>query len=104
MAVIETMTFALRPDADERAFLAADRRVQVEFAYQQPGLVRRTTAHDSAGGWVVIDLWRSADDADAMGECWDTAPAPVVVEEATRVIPPAQPRPATSAAPAGRQT
>ena len=77
MAVIETMTFALRADADERAFLAADRRVQVEFAYQQPGLVRRTTAHDSAGGWVVIDLWRSADDADAMGECWDTAPAPV---------------------------
>ena len=77
MAVIETMTFALRPDADERAFLAADRRVQVEFAYQQPGLVRRTTAHDSAGGWVVIDLWRSAGDADAMGERWDTAPAPV---------------------------
>lgn len=34
----------------------------------------------------------------------DTAPAPVVVEEATRVIAPAQPRPATSAAPAGRQT
>jgi len=34
----------------------------------------------------------------------DTAPAPVVVEEATRVIPPAQPRQATSAAPAGRQT
>jgi hypothetical protein len=34
----------------------------------------------------------------------DTAPAPVVVEEATRVIPPARPRPATSTAPAGRQT
>lgn len=76
MAVIETMTFALRPDADEHAFLAADRRVQVEFAYHQPGLLRRTTARDSAGGWIVIDLWRSAADADAMGESWDTAPAP----------------------------
>ena len=76
MAVIETMTFALRPDADEEAFLAADRRVQVEFAYHQPGLLRRTTARDRAGGWIVVDLWRSADDADAMGECWDTAPAP----------------------------
>jgi hypothetical protein len=76
MAVIETMTFALRPDADEQAFLAADRRVQVEFAYHQPGLLRRTTARDSAGSWIVIDLWRSAADADAMGECWDSAPAP----------------------------
>ena len=76
MAVIETMTFALRADADEAAFLAADRRVQVEFAYHQPGLLRRTSARDSAGGWIVIDLWRSAADADAMGECWDTAPAP----------------------------
>ena len=72
MAVIETMTFALRPDADEQAFLAADRRVQVEFAYHQPGLLRRTTARDSAGSWIVIDLWRSAVDADAMGECWDS--------------------------------
>jgi hypothetical protein len=34
----------------------------------------------------------------------DTAPTSVVVEEATRVVPPAQPRPATSTAPAGRQT
>jgi len=76
MAVIETMTFALRPDADERAFLAADRRLQVEFAYHQPGLLRRTTPRDSAGGWIVIDLWRSAADADAMGDAWDTAPAP----------------------------
>ena len=38
--------------------------------------MRRTAAHDSAGGWVVIDLWRSADDADAMGECWATRQAP----------------------------
>ena len=79
MAVIETMTFALRPDADEEAFLAADRRVQVEFAYQQPGLLRRTTARDRAGGWIVVDLWRSDDDADAMGERWDTAPAPAAL-------------------------
>jgi len=34
----------------------------------------------------------------------DTAPAPVIVEEATRVIAPANPPAATSAAPAGRQT
>jgi hypothetical protein len=36
--VIEIMRFRLRPGADEAAFLAADKRVQEEFAYQQPGL------------------------------------------------------------------
>jgi hypothetical protein len=64
-AVIEIMRFRLPPGADEAAFLAADRRVQEEFAYHQPGLLRRTTARGQDGGWIVIDLWRSAADADA---------------------------------------
>ena len=46
MPVIETMTFRLAPGADEQAFLDADRRVQTDFAYRQPGLMRRTTAGD----------------------------------------------------------
>jgi hypothetical protein len=76
VAVIETMAFVLHPDADEEAFLAADRRVQTEFAYQQPGLLRRTTARDDTGGWIVIDLWETEADADAMATRWDDAPAP----------------------------
>ena len=74
MAVIETMTFALQAGADVEAFLAADRRLQVEFADRQPGLVRRTTARDADGGWIVIDLWESAADVDAMGARWDADP------------------------------
>jgi len=74
VAVIETMTFTLRPGGDVDAFLAADRRLQVEFAYQQPGLVRRTTAEDGDGGWIVIDLWESVADVDAMGTRWDSDP------------------------------
>lgn len=74
MAVIETMTFTLQPAADVDAFLAADRRLQVEFAYQQPGLVRRTTARDGDGGWIVVDLWESSADAEAMGARWDADP------------------------------
>jgi hypothetical protein len=70
--VIEIMRFRLRPGVDEAAFLAADRRVQEEFAYQQPGLGRRTTARDADGNWIVIDLWRSAGDADACDTRWDT--------------------------------
>jgi len=69
--VIEILRFRLPPGADEAAFLAADRRVQQEFAYQQPGLLRRTTARGEDGGWIVIDLWRSAVDAEACDARWE---------------------------------
>jgi hypothetical protein len=73
-AVIEIMRFRLPPGADEAAFLAADRRVQEEFASCQPGLLRRTTARGQDGGWIVIDLWRSAADADACDARWELDP------------------------------
>jgi len=72
--VIEIMRFRLHPDCDEAAFLAADKKVQEEFAYLQPGLQRRTTARGRDGGWIVIDLWRSAEDADACDARWDSDP------------------------------
>ncbi|HET6953899.1 MAG TPA: hypothetical protein VFI47_26275 [Acidimicrobiales bacterium] len=78
MAVIETFTFRLAPGADAEAFLAADKRLQSEFAYQQPGLMRRTTARgvgDRAGEWIVVDLWRNAADADAAAARWGGDPA-----------------------------
>ena len=59
------MKFRLPPGGDEAALLAADRRIQEEFAYQQPGLLRRTTARGEDGSWIVIVLWRSSADADA---------------------------------------
>lgn len=68
--MIEILAFNLVEGADEEAFVLADKRVQVEFAYQQPGLMRRTTARSEDGGWVVIDLWRSAADADAADTRW----------------------------------
>ena len=77
MGVIETMTFRLVAGADDDAFLAADKRLQSDFAYQQPGLLRRTTARgqgDRAGEWIVVDLWSSAEDADAGAARWDHDP------------------------------
>lgn len=68
------MTFRLAAGCDEAAFLATDRRLQQEFAYQQPGLLRRTTARGEDGGWIVIDLWRSAADADACAVRWESDP------------------------------
>lgn len=72
--VIEIMRFRLRPGDDEAAFLDADRQVQEQFAYQQPGLLRRTTARGADGSWIVIDLWRSAADADACDVRWERDP------------------------------
>lgn len=72
--MIEIMTFRLDPAAGQAAFLEADRRVQTEFAYHQPGLLRRTTARGDDGEWVVIDLWRSVADADACDERWRVDP------------------------------
>ena len=72
--MIEILRFALAAGADEAAFLAVDRRVQTEFAYRQPGLLRRTTARGEGGEWIVIDLWRSAGDADACDERWADDP------------------------------
>ena len=69
--MIEILRFRLPDGSDEAAFLAADRRVQEEFAYQQPGLLRRTTARGDDGGWIVIDRWRSAADADACDARWE---------------------------------
>jgi hypothetical protein len=72
--VIEILTFRLLPNVSEDEFLAADRRVQTEFAYRQPGLFRRTTARNPDGEWVVIDLWRSDADADACDQRWPGDP------------------------------
>ena len=77
VAVIETMTFRLVDGADEAAFLAADKQLQSEFAYQQPGLVRRTTARGEGarwGEWIVVDLWESARHADDCAARWDDDP------------------------------
>ncbi len=55
--MIEILTFALRAGVDDERFVAADRRVQAEFAYQQPGLARRTTGRNSDGRWLVLQVW-----------------------------------------------
>lgn len=68
--MIEILRFRLADGADEAAFLEADKLVQAEFAYQQPGLVRRTSARGEDGGWVVIDLWYSATQAEAANAKW----------------------------------
>ncbi len=62
--MMEITRFRLSAGVGEDEFLRADKALQEDVAYQQPGLLRRTTARGE-DSWVVIDLWRSAEDADA---------------------------------------
>lgn len=62
--MIELQVFSLSTGADEQAFLACDKRLQSDFSYQQPGLLRRTTARGAEGGWAVLQLWSSEQEAD----------------------------------------
>ncbi len=64
-AVIDVTTFHLRDGADVDAFVVADAALQSEFAYQQPGLLRRTTARNDDGTWLVLSVWASPSHADA---------------------------------------
>ena len=75
MSVVEIMKFRLSEGVDQGEFLQADRRVQAEFAYHQPGLLRRTTARDTEGEWIVVDLWQSEAQAVACDQRWDSDPA-----------------------------
>ena len=68
MSVIDTVTFRLATGADRGAFLVDDKRVQTECAPTHPGFWRRTTAEGADGEWIVVTLWRSADDADASAQ------------------------------------
>jgi hypothetical protein len=73
--MIEIFTFRLVEGADEAAFVLADARLQTEFFYGQPGLVRRTTARGTDGEWLVVLLWNSEGDADAAVKKYNDDPA-----------------------------
>ena len=63
--MIENQTFRLAAGVDAATFVAEDARVQQEIAYQQAGIVRRTTAVSDDGEWLITTLWASAAHADA---------------------------------------
>jgi hypothetical protein len=72
--MIEILRFRLQPSTSVDEFLAADKKVQTAFAYQQPGLLRRTTARGRDDEWIVIDLWESDAHADACDARWGSDP------------------------------
>jgi hypothetical protein len=71
--MFEVITFRLADGTDEVAFRTVDGRVQVEFAYQQPGLLRRTLGRRGQT-WLVLQIWATPDAADAASAAFDTSP------------------------------
>ena len=64
MSVISITTFRLASGIGDEAFVVSDARYQTEFAYQQAGLLRRTTARSADGAWLVVTHWATKSDAD----------------------------------------
>jgi heme-degrading monooxygenase HmoA len=69
--MFEILTFRLAPGVDEATFRSLDERVQVEFAYQQPGFLRRTLGRGDDGRWLVLTLWSDPDAASAAARAFD---------------------------------
>ncbi len=69
--MFEILTFRLAADVDEVAFRSIDERVQVEFAYQQPGFVRRTLGRHDDGRWLVLTIWTDPASADAAQQAFE---------------------------------
>lgn len=71
--------------ADDTALRAANEEVQAAFAYQQPGLLRRTVARSAEGEWLVVTLWRTNAEAEEAAERFGADPA---TEPLRRLIDP----------------
>ena len=75
MAVHELTTFRLADGVSEDAFLDVDERVRTGFLYQQPGIVRATTARSDDGSWAMFVQWGDAESADAAGSAAGSDPS-----------------------------
>jgi hypothetical protein len=73
MSIVEITTFRLREGVSDESFLALDKRLQTELVYDQPGLVRRTTARHGED-WLVVTLWATDGDAAAFQRAAEAHP------------------------------
>ncbi len=62
--LIVNATFRLADGVSDGQFKAIDAQFQEDFAYQQKGMMRRTTAKGEDGTWLVMTMWDSAESSD----------------------------------------
>lgn len=78
--IVEITTFRLAASADATAFLAADRHLQTDLLYNQPGFLRRTTARQG-DEWLVVVLWASQADASTFDAVSKNDPVQAAFEQ-----------------------
>lgn len=71
--MFDILTFRLAPGVDEAAFRSIDERVQTEFVYQQPGILRRTLGRHDDGRWMALTVWVDAAAADAAARAFEVS-------------------------------
>ena len=69
--MFEILTFRLAPGVDEASFRSLDERIQVEFAYQQPGIIRRTLGRHDDGRWLALTIWADPESAAVAQRVFD---------------------------------
>lgn len=63
--LVEAVTFRLADGTDGATFLQTDAQAYAAAMLREPRPLRRTTARDDDGGWLVLSLWSSPADACA---------------------------------------
>ena len=81
--LIVNATFRLVAGVSDDQFKAIDARFQEDFAYQQKGMMRRTTAKGEDGTWLVMTMWDSVESSDGPKNVTENAKA--ALEHAKRV-------------------
>ncbi len=73
--VVEVTTFRLQTTAIQQDFHALDAAVENNFTSKQPGFIKRQSAVDANGNYVVIVYWETVADAGASMDKFMTDPA-----------------------------
>ena len=76
-AIVEVVTFQLKPGTTPGEFRELDRAVEVEYVSRQPGFISRESAVSEDGQWLVIVHWASAQDPEQSMARFSSAAATV---------------------------
>lgn len=64
-SILEVTTFSLKSSANEQIFNTLDAEVEENFTSKQPGFIRRESAVNENGEYVVLVYWKTLADAQA---------------------------------------
>lgn len=63
--VIEVTSFKINANVDMAAFQKRDATIEKDFTSKQPGFLKRLSAVNDAGEYVVVVYWKSMAEAEA---------------------------------------